>query len=128
MTIHDPTAADIYERAVACLGSDRRLAFLAELIYEPSLAARGLYPPDGSEERRAVAGFIAHNEMIQVLAAPLRVDLGGGEGGYPDRALVEALVSKARIWGRESTLQAALGYALEETAADVAVVGVEHRR
>jgi hypothetical protein len=126
MPASDPTASDVYERAVACLGSDRRLAFLAELVYELSLAARGLYPPDGTEARRAVAGFIAHNEMFQVLADPLRADLGGREGGYPDRALIEALVSKARIWGREATLRSALNHALDETmASDAAVTGAK---
>ena len=115
MTASDPTVTDVYERSEACLGSDRRLAFLAELVYELSLAARGLYPPDGTDEREAVAGFIAHNEMLQVLSASLRADLGGRGRGYPDRALVEALAGKARTWGREAILKAALKYALAET-------------
>ena len=112
MTSTDVAVAELRDQAVAYLGSDRRLAFLAELVHEVSLAARRAYPPHESEEYRMAAGFICHNEQFQVLASQLRTDLGGWGRGYPSPALVEALIGKARLWGCEAGVRDALARAL----------------
>ena len=113
MTWTDVSPVEVLDRSVACLGSDRRLAFLAERVYELSLAARSLYPRPDTDEYRAAAGFICHNEFFQVLASQLRADVGGLNGGYPKEALIEALAGKASTWGCEAGLRDALERALE---------------
>lgn len=143
MTAIDRPPTEIIDRTVACLGSDRRPAFLAELAYEFSLRARGLYPPPDTESYRLDAPFICHNELQQVVASQLRADLGDGTDGYPDPALMRVLVDKARIWGCEDHLRDALANALARVppsprhvppaasnAFDRAVwcLGSEHRR
>ena len=112
VTAVEARPASIKDWAVACLASERRLAFLAELVYWLSLEARGLYPPGGTDARRAVRTFICYNEAFQRLASQLRADSTASDGGHPDRALVEALLWDARNWGCEAGVRAALGRAL----------------
>lgn len=99
-------------RVTACLASDLRLAFFAELVYWLSLEARGLYPPPISGAYQEAAALICSNETVQKLAAQMRADLEGNGGGYPDRALVEVVLVGADVWGCADVVRSALTQAL----------------
>lgn len=112
----DLVTTETFDRVEQRLRSDRRLVFLAELLYELSLGMRATYPAAGTEAYRAVAAFICHNELVQTLAESLRSSLNGRGHGYPDAALLASLAGDARIWGCDRPFERALAQSLKNVA------------
>lgn len=100
------------DRVEQRLRADRRLAFLAELLYELSLGMRAAYPAAGTEDYHAVAAFICHNELVQTLAESLRSSLSNRRSDSPNPALLSSLAGDAGIWECDRQFELALARAL----------------
>jgi hypothetical protein len=58
--------------------------------------------------------YICVNEILHNLTSQLWSDLDHGRDGYPDQALIEGMLNKARVWGCEQTWRGAMRVAIEQ--------------
>lgn len=108
-------ARSIRDRVAEGIGSDQRSAFLSKLAWDLVLAARDCYPGHDTKAYRDLEDYVCLNEVLHNLTSQRRIDFGHGRGGYPDRALIEGIVSKSHSWQCETASEEALRMAIAQT-------------
>lgn len=93
------------------LASQDRRVFLAALVRELGLRARGHYVEAGASETGAVAGLRCINELVLVVGAQISSDMAG-QPEYPDDALLTLLEEKAQGGGCMADLHWAIASAI----------------
>jgi hypothetical protein len=106
-------AISVRDRVSQALNSDHRLPVLSKLAWELVILNRGYYPPPDTAASRQLGASICVNEILHNLTSQIWSDLDHGRGGYPDQALVEGMLSKARVWHCEETCREAFRQAIE---------------
>jgi hypothetical protein len=99
--------ADEVKLAFLAESPERKLRIVSALAYNLTVGARGAYPGLVTEPQAATR-LRSLNEVQHTVAAKLMNDLGGGSLGFPDEAFLDVLFDKARIWGCEPQVLAAL--------------------
>jgi hypothetical protein len=88
-------------------------AALRSWLYEMHMAARESYPQVSEPGTDPATRLVGVNEMSLVLSSQLR-SLGGGSPAYPNEALLDVLLDKARAWSCGDILGASLQRTLDE--------------
>ena len=109
------SATSLRDRATEALGSDRYAPFLARVAWELVVANRGLYPEPETVAYRQLGAMICVNEILHSLTSQYLSDFGDGRGGYSDRALIDDVLGKSRLWRCEETCSEAMRGAIEQT-------------
>ena len=93
--------------------SSNSAMFLAVLVDELTLSARGEYEVGRKDAVRGGAGLRPFNEMLRVVAAQLGRTAGTGARGYPNEALVDVLWENAVIGEIQQSVATALQRTVE---------------
>jgi len=103
---------EIRAAVVEVLDRDAARVFIAQLIWELTLGARGQYGPEGTMPAGSEVLLRCFNELIHRSTAQLRQALGSTGSGYPPDAFVDVVEAEASRNGLLEELEADMVRAL----------------
>jgi len=107
-----------WDAALAALGSDEAIRFLACLSWELTVAARREYGTQGDMPPGSEYPLRSYNELLHRTSMQLCQSVGVPHGGYPDEAFIEMLQAEATRAERLSNVESAVGRTLRTLARD----------